>query len=91
MKKSEVYKAFMIEFLTYQKSDNRRLRFEALERVEDLDGKLSIVEQSAVESTVEILLNVLCKIGLLENDCSISVKERKNQMLEAAANIANSK
>lgn len=73
-KKSELYKMFMGEFLNAQQSQSTRIRVNTLGN--DNKELINIAQQAATESTTEIILNILGKLGIIENDCELDTAYR---------------
>lgn len=73
-KKSELYKMFMREFLETQQSQPTRIRVNTLGN--DSKELINIAQQAATESTTEIILNMLGKLGIIEDDCELSTAYR---------------
>lgn len=73
-KKSELYKIFMGEFLNAQQSQSTRIRVNTLGN--DNKELINIAQQAATESTTEIILNILGKLGIIENDCELDTAYR---------------
>ena len=73
-KKSELYKMFMREFLEAQQSQPTRIRVNTLGN--DSKELINIAQQTATESTTEIILNMLGKLGIIEDDCELNTAYR---------------
>lgn len=73
-KKSELYKMFIGEFLEAQQLQPTRIRVNTLGN--DNKELINIAQQAATESTTEIILNMLGKLGIIEDACELSTAYR---------------
>lgn len=73
-KKSELYEMFMKEFLDNQQSWSNHIRINALGN--DDREVVNIAQQAATESSAEIILNMLSKLGIIEDDCELTTEYR---------------
>lgn len=86
-KKSELYTMFIQEFFSQQESGPNRNRLSIFEN--DKRELVQASQQAAIESTAEILLELLCRIGVIENDCTIDSEYRHQAIMNVAKDIVN--
>ena len=88
IKKSELYRAFIEEFLNNQFTQQNKDRISALgAKNQEI---INIAQQAGSEAAAEILINVLVRFGLIENDCEITANYRTNTILECSKKLDKS-
>jgi len=87
-KKSELYSLFMQEFFENQQSDSNLLRIKSLG--DDKKEIVNIAQQAATESATEIMLNILGKLGIIEDDCKLDSNYRYQVTMQTVDTLRNS-
>ena len=46
-------------------------------------------QQATIESTIEVILNILVEAGVIENDCDITSEYRANTIMKVAHEVTD--
>ena len=74
IKKSELYSMFLEEFFSIQGTQQNQSRIHSLGS--EHREVLNLAQQCGSESTIEIIIRVLERLNLIENDCDIDAHYR---------------
>lgn len=83
MRKSELYRMCIEEFFKEQQTETNKSRINTINDINSIN-LINLAQQSATESVIEIVLNILSRIGLIENDIDITSEYRTHVIIDIA-------
>lgn len=86
-KKSELYEMFIHELFAHKEARTNKNRLSIYDN--EKRELIEACQQAAIESSAEILLEVLCKANVIEDDCTIDSAYRSKEIMRVAKDIVN--
>ena len=87
LKKSSLYETSIHQFFLHNDSSTNKNRLNIFEG--DKRDMILAFQQATIESTIEVILNILVEAGVIENDCDITSEYRANTIMKVAHEVTD--